>query len=197
MTPEESRAWRPSLEGWSEDILPWIRDIAPTLPKPARIVEVGAFKGRALVFWGEELRRLGHGASTRIVGVDAIFPRAAVPQYAVPEGENHPDLHRNIAATKSDWEPVTIDLMLLESVVAAKTFEDESIDLCFIDASHDEASVRLDIEAWTRTVKRGGILAGHDYGAKQWPGVKQAVDGLVDAVCVTRSVWSSRRGVHS
>lgn len=49
------------------------------------------------------------------------------------------------------------------SVEAAKDFEDYSLDAVYIDAEHDEDSVREDIRTWTPKLKRGGILSGHDF----------------------------------
>ena len=49
------------------------------------------------------------------------------------------------------------------SVEAAKDFEDGSLDAVYIDAEHDEASVREDIQAWRPKLKPGGLLCGHDF----------------------------------
>ena len=54
-------------------------------------------------------------------------------------------------------------IVIGESLLACQAFKDKSIDLVFIDAGHDYQSVADDIEAWTRKVRRGGILCGHDY----------------------------------
>ena len=58
----------------------------------------------------------------------------------------------------------------------ARQFADESFELVFIDADHTEEWVSRDLVAWAPKVKRGGILAGHDYDSRNWPGVKIAVD---------------------
>eukprot|EP00928_Gymnodinium_smaydae_P061912 TRINITY_DN45883_c0_g1_i1.p1 TRINITY_DN45883_c0_g1~~TRINITY_DN45883_c0_g1_i1.p1 ORF type:complete len:502 (-),score=103.68 TRINITY_DN45883_c0_g1_i1:98-1474(-) len=47
-------------------------------------------------------------------------------------------------------------------------------DIVFIDGLHDFESVLEDIRLWTQHVRRGGIIAGHDYRFP-WPGVPLAV----------------------
>ena len=61
----------------------------------------------------------------------------------------------------------------MESIEAAKTFEDESIDFIHIDAAHDYENVLADIKAWYSKVKPGGLITGDDYG---WEGVNRAVN---------------------
>jgi predicted O-methyltransferase YrrM len=58
----------------------------------------------------------------------------------------------------------------------ARQFEDESFELVFIDADHTEEWVSRDLAAWAPKVKRGGVIAGHDYDSRNWPGVRRAVD---------------------
>ena len=60
------------------------------------------------------------------------------------------------------------------SIKASKLFEDNSLDVVFIDADHSYDAVKSDIEAWYPKVKNKGIIAGHDYGG--WPGVTRAVN---------------------
>jgi predicted O-methyltransferase YrrM len=52
--------------------------------------------------------------------------------------------------------------------------EGELMDLVFIDALHDYESVMQDISLWWPHVRKGGVLAGHDFNHK-WPGVERAV----------------------
>ena len=42
-------------------------------------------------------------------------------------------------------------------------FEGRSVDFVYIDAGHDEADIRQDINDWLPKLKHGGWLAGHDY----------------------------------
>ena len=76
---------------------------------------------------------------------------------------------------------------------ASLSFQDNSLDFCYIDASHKYDDVKLDIKLWWRAVKTGGVLCGHDYGInenlwleknpkrKSWPHkqTKKAVDDFV------------------
>lgn len=56
----------------------------------------------------------------------------------------------------------------------SKEIEDYSIDFLYLDAGHDYESVKKDLHAWYNKVKRGGIIAGHDFLNRGF-GVKQAV----------------------
>ena len=70
-------------------------------------------------------------------------------------------------------------------------FKDASLDFVYIDSVHDYAHVKETFERWWPKVRRGGIIAGHDYcvadidkremGVNAWPdpGIK---DGLGDRV---------------
>lgn len=50
-----------------------------------------------------------------------------------------------------------------KSVDALESFEDNSLDFVYIDGNHETDYPLSDIEGWIKKVKRGGILAGHDY----------------------------------
>jgi len=50
------------------------------------------------------------------------------------------------------------------SMEAVEDFEDESLDFVFIDADHRFRYVADDIDEWSKKVRTGGIIAGHDFG---------------------------------
>jgi SAM-dependent methyltransferase len=54
-------------------------------------------------------------------------------------------------------------------------------DLAFIDGSHDRDSVRTDAALAAAVLRPGGLLAFHDYGKAEDPGVTAAVDELLAA----------------
>lgn len=49
------------------------------------------------------------------------------------------------------------------SMDALSDFEDESLDFVYIDGNHTLPYVCMDIFGWERKVRKGGIIAGHDY----------------------------------
>ena len=49
------------------------------------------------------------------------------------------------------------------SVEAAQDFPNDSLDFVFIDGDHRFQAVTNDIAEWTKKVRIGGIIAGHDF----------------------------------
>jgi hypothetical protein len=49
------------------------------------------------------------------------------------------------------------------SIDAVKRFEDKSLDFVYIDANHEGDYALIDVTAWAKKVKSGGIVAGHDF----------------------------------
>jgi hypothetical protein len=74
------------------------------------------------------------------------------------------------------WKHPSVEVMQGDSQVVAQSFGDGLLDSVFIDAAHDYASVKGDLEAWVPKVRKGGIVCGHDYTTKAWPGVVRAVN---------------------
>lgn len=70
-----------------------------------------------------------------------------------------------------------ITIRRADSEVAADDFSDGSLDWVYIDGDHTFERVRGDLLAFLPKVKRGGFIAGDDYGSEGWwkNGVTQAV----------------------
>lgn len=70
---------------------------------------------------------------------------------------------------------------------AVERFKDGSLDFVFIDGNHQYEWVVQDISLWSKKVRKGGIVYGHDYDdytdTKRWNemSVIPAVDGWVKA----------------
>jgi hypothetical protein len=85
------------------------------------------------------------------------------------------------------------NIIRLKSVDAAKQFADEQLDWVYIDARHDYRSMWADLTAWYSKIRKGGILAGHDYKnsfvRKNLVEVKRAVDAF--ALTIATKVFST------
>ena len=69
---------------------------------------------------------------------------------------------------------------------AAKNFEDESLDFCFLDAGHTYDEVIKDIDAYLPKMKKTGLLAGHDIDHQP---VRSAVYDRFDNVVEIERCW--------
>lgn len=49
------------------------------------------------------------------------------------------------------------------SMKAVEEIPDESLDFVYLDGLHDFDNVVMDIIEWSRKVRKGGIVSGHDY----------------------------------
>jgi len=55
------------------------------------------------------------------------------------------------------------EFMRMTSLEASRLMADGILDFVYIDARHDYFDVMMDMMAWWPKLKRGGILAGHDF----------------------------------
>jgi predicted O-methyltransferase YrrM len=124
------------------------------------LVEVGAWKGLSASHAGPICNARG----VRFVLVDHFRGSrdgyAELYRQALAREDVRGVLEANLGALG-----IRFELLAMESTEAARRFEPGSIDAVFLDASHDGASVRADLEAWRPAIRRGGVLCGHDFSA--------------------------------
>jgi hypothetical protein len=56
-----------------------------------------------------------------------------------------------------------VDKVKMKSKCAVDKFENESLDLVYIDGDHRFECVMIDILLWLPKIKIGGYICGHDY----------------------------------
>jgi hypothetical protein len=130
-------------------------------------VEVGVFRGHM----SEHLLVMLPGLVLHMV--DRWTTTDGQPPHRLSQG----DLLKETRLRTAPFGP-RARIVQADSVHAATTFRDASLDFVFLDADHGYEAVRADIAAWLPKVKPGGLLSGHDYATRQdrtW-GVIQAVD---------------------
>ena len=74
------------------------------------------------------------------------------------------------------------------SVDAAKDFDDESLDFVYIDGDHSFRAVTNDIAEWSKKVRKGGIISGHDFSTSK----NRQFGHVKNVVCA----WTTAYGIH-
>ena len=76
------------------------------------------------------------------------------------------------------------------SMEAVKDFEDESIDFVYIDGNHGFKYFTEDLWEWSKKIKKGGIISGHDYRNDDIQAfvcdVKHVLDGYIKAAKIPK-----------
>ena len=142
----------------------------------AIIVEVGSWKGRSTIYLAVEI--FNSGKDIKLFAVDTWLGQLDLGIHQDEEHVKNGTIYKLFVDNMkvvNDQKEIVFPIRA-ESVKAAADFEDCSLDIVYIDASHNYEDVKKDIEAWLPKVKLGGILAGHDYG---WEGVNRAVNEML------------------
>jgi len=79
-------------------------------------------------------------------------------------------------STLARLAPYNATVIRKASMDALDDVPDDSLDFVYIDANHTFDYVMQDIIGWSKKVKFGGVVAGHDYYRFRFSGVIAAVD---------------------
>lgn len=144
----------------------------------SHFVEVGSWKGRSSCYMAVEIIN-----SKKDIKFDCVDCWEYITiQYDIDKSK-YKDLYsiflKNIEPVKDIITPIK-----KISWEGAELYDDLSLDFVFIDAAHDYDSVVKDINAWLPKVKKGGVIAGHDY-LNSPQGVKRAVDEIIPKITVS------------
>lgn len=145
------------------------------------MVEVGSFEGISTVLFSKMV--------SAVYSVDCY-------DYKVPETGRIPSHDQTFVEAERLFIERTKNISNIvkikkPSVEAAKDFEDRSLDAVYIDAEHDEDSIRADVKAWRPKIKFGGILSGHDY---YLPCIQKILneEGFINITISPDSSWAVR-----
>lgn len=154
-----------NIEGWFT--FPTVyRSIVQHFSTGSHFVEVGTWLGRSAAYMAVEIANSG-----KKIKFDCIdnWQGAGLEEHEpVINKTVYQTFLKNIEPVKDFITPVTGN-----SVEICNLYADNSLDFIFLDASHDYDNVIQDIKAWYPKLKKGGIIAGHDY---DWESVRKAVN---------------------
>jgi len=169
---------------WAEEPLPVIIKGASRSDLPALFAARGYRTGAEIgVLYGDYSEELCKG----VPGLQLLCVDAWAPYRSSRSGKMI--FHRAVKAydvAREKLAPYGCTLLKMDSVRAADTIPDRSLDFVYIDANHWFEHVVADLAAWVPKVKSGGVIAGHDYEEmlEEDNCVKLAVTGWTQAHAV-------------
>lgn len=97
------------------------------------------------------------------------------------EEKNQEVLDKNFKITKKRLTPYNCEVIRKSSTGALTDFAPKTLDFVYIDGNHTFDYVWEDLNGWSKVVKAGGIVSGHDYRSrhKEHNGVTVAVDKYI------------------
>ncbi|MBN8458940.1 MAG: class I SAM-dependent methyltransferase [Verrucomicrobia bacterium] len=172
-------SWPDDVAGWGSDS-PAFGELIDLI-RPARVIEVGTWKGGSALTMARELS--ARNSDAEIVCVDTWLGALEMwmdlgddTRYgALDLRHGFPSLYyRFLANVARAGEQDRITPFPVPSVTAAQWCALRGIraDLVYIDASHEEDDVYQDLVVWWDQVRAGGVLFGDDW---TWDGVRLAV----------------------
>jgi hypothetical protein len=160
----------------------WIQNTKPNV-----VIEVGSFLGYSAIKMAKEVKRLG--LPTKIICVDTWL--GSPEHYRMYKAKEdirigyefgYPTLYQKFIASviQNEVQDIICPFPYPSSVaykILVNIFENIGIkaDFIFLDGSHEENDVYMDLYYYYQLLANGGQLWGDDYG---WEGVHKALDSF-------------------
>lgn len=175
-----------SIPSWtSPRELRTLHDLAAALPPNARVLEVGSYLGASTCYLAAGLTR----------GQGWLYCVDTWQNETMPDGQR--DTYSEfLANTRPLASRLTTIRKRSDQLLASDI--PTPLQLAFIDGAHDYASVRGDFETVAQCLSADGLIAFHDFGVREHPGVSRVVgEGLASGEWVQRGlveslVWIAR-----
>ncbi|KKK61572.1 hypothetical protein LCGC14_3012980 [marine sediment metagenome] len=154
---------------------PYYQRIAKMVQEPdnfRKFMELGTYKGNSICYLADKISEYGELDEVEICTIDTFNPTSTSSNTWKREKDLKEMCFNNIE--KLGMSDV-VNVLVGSAHDYAKDCEDDYFDFVFIDADHKYESVKQDIDDWYPKVRKGGILAGHDYAQSQH-GIRKAVD---------------------
>lgn len=132
------------------------------------LVEIGTFLGESSEFFAKAFKQVITIDTDELLSIGS-WPDEGTILYL--KDEQLAGYHRYL----QNLPNTNIRKITNTSVEASTLFEDNSIDVLYIDGCHEKECIEADIAAWRSKVKIGGFIAGHDY-CPEWQTVINEVN---------------------
>ena len=115
--------------------------------------EIGVYKG----YFTKRFAKTG----LKIYGIDLWQPYPDFDRVDDNRKARQDELYIRATTFLSRYKEV--NLIRKTSMEAVKDFKDESLDFVYIDANHKLKYAVEDIFEWSKKIRKGGCISGHDY----------------------------------
>lgn len=113
--------------------------------------EIGVYKGE----FSEIIAKSG-------LKLYSIDPWKIYKDFGNPRGQERLDFqYEHTKRLLSSYK--NSEIIRKTSMEAVEDFKDNSLDFVYIDANHEFRYIAEDLVEWTKKVRSGGIVSGHDY----------------------------------
>lgn len=192
------------IPGWmNESELSILCKLVGSLPSESKVIEIGTYDGRSLCCMAAiSPKNIFYGIDKFLDEPCDDWPEdkrhLSWPEFLsgpkVPDGYESPDMERT-QKNIDIFELTNVTLLKGDSDSFHEMFEDKSIDMIFIDSSHDYATVKRTLKLYLPKMKTKSIISGHDYDCS-WPGVCKAVDEVIEHLSTAKggSMWWTIKG---
>lgn len=150
--------------------------IMKQLPPESKIVELGSFQGRSSIMIASAL------------STDSIL--YCIDNFSESLGILSAFMN-NIAEYKVNNK---IRFLIMDTIEAAKEFEDKSIEIVFLNTNHSYESVKQDLLQWCPKIRMGGFLICNDFTSPDHPEVREAINALqLNGTLLCGSLWCGQK----
>lgn len=160
------------IEGWFNMEQQYLELLEAT-PENGIFVELGAYKGKSTSFIVTEI--INKNRNIKFTTVDTFQGDSGSNDLKEIEAYKQVNVSKMYEEFKENTKHLSDRLQTIigKSNEAAEYFEDNSVDVIFLDAGHSASAVLADLKAWYPKMKDNSIMSGHDYNS--WIGVKTSV----------------------
>ena len=151
-----------------------VRQLVSSLAGDIICAEVGTWTGNTA-------KAMIEAGASRVYCIDHWLGSDHDPSGAFARQYGQRKLFEQFCVNVAEYLPDKIVPLVGTSELWASVLPHQSFDFIFIDAGHEYEEAMQDIILWLPHVKPGGILAGHDYAIRMFPGVTQAVHEFAES----------------
>jgi hypothetical protein len=102
-----------------------------------------------------------------------------------PRGGPQEQHDRNYELAQERLAAFDVTFVKATSMVAVRNVPMESLDFAYVDGHHSFDWAMQDLIEWSKRVRPGGVVSGHDFYHFKWAGVVEAVDAYTKAHGIT------------